>query len=309
MSSRPRRTLALVVALAACGPLAPADRVGAQAAPQPVGLSLDGCTYETCMPRIQSWRERLILGAPDSATVLSGAAGDSLLLRTRGNDLVLERRARTEAAATRRVLLSLGVLALGVVGTIAAVQADEPGLAVLAVVAGGFGALALSSQAAGFGGDAEATWHEAVQRHRDGVAGAILARRGLTTREPASSSAALEGCTWDRCALAATAGVFSDRLVIGRAEPVSLGFSGEGLARHVRAVPAALPAARRYASAKGVANVLTAGSMIYALVAQPRGVAGSVATLGGLGLAAWQGLRARHALEEATWRYNRELLR
>lgn len=305
------RTLGRVLAPVAIGvALAlPLDTAGAQQRPRPVGATLDGCTYERCVPRVQAWRDRLVIGPPDSAIVLSAAAGDSLLRRTRTNDLLLERRDMARGRASRRQLLALGAFAATLVGTVVAVRQEEPalGLAILAVGAGT--SLWLANSSVGPALDSEGTWHEAVQRHRDAAAEAILARRRLTVRDVASSTEALAECTWASCALAPRAGFLSDQLVIGGADAVSLGFSGEGLAGRVRAVPAALPAARRYASAKGISNILGVGTLLYTLVARPVGVWENAAIVGGMGITAWQGLRARHALEEAVWRYNRELLR
>ena len=282
--------------------------VVAQERPRPVGASLDDCTYERCIPRIQSWRDRLVVGEPERAIVLTGAAGDSLLARTRNNDLLLERRDVARSHADRRTWLGIGSFALAAVSTVVAVRQEDPRWLFLTLTAVGTGALVLAS-GSWSALDAEGTWNEAVWRHRDTVAGAILARRGLTVRDVASSTEALAECTWASCALRPRAGVFSDELVIGRADAVSLGFSGEGLERRVRAVPAALPAARRYASAKGIANVIGAGTLLYSLVVRPVRVWENAALIGGMGIAGWQGLRARHALEEAVWRYNRELLR
>jgi hypothetical protein len=306
---RPRtfRSIRTLVSLAAS--VALTCTAGAQQRPRPVGPTLDDCTYETCVPRIQSWRNRLVLGPPESAIVLSGAAGDSLLRRTRTVDLLLERRDVAGRSASRRQLVALGAFAATIVGTVVAIRREQPALGLLVLGVGAGTSFWLATSSVGPALDAEGTWNEAVLRHRDASAEAILARRGLTARDVASSTEALAECTWASCALTARSGFLTDRLVVGGATDVSLGFSGDGLARRVRAVPAALPAARRYASAKGIANVLGVGTLLYTLVARPVGTWENVALMGGGAVTAWQGLRARHALEEAVWRYNRELLR
>ena len=263
------------------------------------------------MPRVGGLTVRLVVGHPDSAVTLSRAAGDSLLLRTRGNDLYLDRRDAQARRSSVRQLAGLGVFTAGLgVGWWAGSRGDY-GTMALAILGGGLAGYALTASAFGPGADARVAWRDALERHRDSVAAHLLARRGRTLTDAASSTPALADCSWASCHLAVRPGFLGDRLVIGGSAEQGLGFNGTVLRERVRAVEAARPYADRYVRARGVANLLGVAGLMTALVLgnQANSAVAIVGPTAALLGASVLDARARRAAEEATWVYNRELLR
>lgn len=282
--------------------------IRAQGAP-PAPAGLDACTYEACMPRFGGVPLRLVVGHPDSARALPRAEGDSLLRLTRGNDVVLAHRDARERTAHRRQLVGLGVLLVAAGGSAWAFAAGDDATAAVLGFGGAAAGMVLGLTASAPARDARAAWDDVVARHRDTLAAHLLARRGRGLADAASTLPTLAGCSWTRCRLAVRPGFLSDRLSVGDSEQ-ELGFGGDALVGHVTTVPAAIPHAKRYASARRVARALGVATLLTTFAVGARSdswfLVGSLATAAG---ATVFDLRARRAAEEATWLYNRELLR
>jgi hypothetical protein len=261
------------------------------------------------MPRERAFLDGIVLGAPDSARVLGGRAADSVLRLSRAGDMYLESRDVERRRSRNRTFLGLGAGVLAAVSAIVAAETGEIWLLVPAI-GGAVASLYFLQESSAPLARAEARQVDAIEVHRDAVAAAILARRGLAPRDPSSSTPSLGDCSWESCRLATRTTLLGHTVTVGRSDPERIGLWGDDFSRHVTRVPAAASAARRFVTARRTSLLLTVGAGLTLLVLGNDATPATTAGLVGVGaVGVWQGVRAKSALEDAVWLYNRELLR